>query len=121
VLLAVPLVDTGFSFLRRLVRRQSFSMADREHLHHRLMRLGHGPRRSVIIMWLWTALLSAVALIPTYTNRGNALVPLALAGLALLLFTYFHPGVRTVREEGRQRRKEEGIVDLEERRAARGG
>jgi UDP-GlcNAc:undecaprenyl-phosphate GlcNAc-1-phosphate transferase len=120
VMLAVPLVDTAFSFLRRLFKHQKISAADREHLHHRLMRLGHGPRRSVAILWLWTALLSAVALIPTYTNRGNALVPLALAGLALLLFTYFHPGVRTAREEERQRRREEGIVDLEERRAARG-
>ena len=99
VILAVPLVDTGFSFLRRLAHRQSFSTADREHLHHRLMRLGHGPRRTVVILWLWTALLSAAALIPTYSNRGNALVPLALGALALLLFTYFHPGVRTRRGE----------------------
>jgi UDP-GlcNAc:undecaprenyl-phosphate/decaprenyl-phosphate GlcNAc-1-phosphate transferase len=99
LILAVPLVDTAFSFLRRLLRRQSISMADREHLHHRLMRLGHGPRRAVVILWLWTALLSATALIPTYTNRGNALVPLALAALALLLFTYFHPGLRLRREE----------------------
>jgi UDP-GlcNAc:undecaprenyl-phosphate GlcNAc-1-phosphate transferase len=92
VILAVPLLDTAFSFLRRLVGRKSFHVADREHLHHRLMRLGHGPRRSVAILWLWTALASAAALIPTYTNRGNALVPIALAALALLLFTYFHPG-----------------------------
>jgi UDP-GlcNAc:undecaprenyl-phosphate GlcNAc-1-phosphate transferase len=99
LILAVPLLDTAFSFLRRLVRRQAISMADREHLHHRLMRLGHGPRRAVVILWLWTALLSATALIPTYTNRGNALVPLALAALALLLFTYFHPGLRLRREE----------------------
>jgi UDP-GlcNAc:undecaprenyl-phosphate GlcNAc-1-phosphate transferase len=94
VILAVPLLDTGFSFARRLVQRKSFHTADREHLHHRLMRLGHGPRRSVTILWLWTALASAAALIPTYTNRGNALVPIALAALALLLFTYFHPGIR---------------------------
>jgi UDP-GlcNAc:undecaprenyl-phosphate GlcNAc-1-phosphate transferase len=94
VILAVPLIDTGFSFARRLLQRKSFHTADREHLHHRLMRLGHGPRRSVTILWLWTALASAAALIPTYTNRGNALVPIALAGLALLLFTYFHPGIR---------------------------
>jgi UDP-GlcNAc:undecaprenyl-phosphate GlcNAc-1-phosphate transferase len=94
VILAVPLLDTGFSFLRRLAQRRSFSSADREHLHHRLMRLGHGPRRSVMILWLWTALASAAALIPTYTNRGNSLVPIALAALALLLFTYFHPGAR---------------------------
>ncbi len=118
VILAVPLVDTAFSFLRRLVHGQSISAADREHLHHRLMRLGHGPRRSVVILWLWTALLSATALIPTYTNRGNALVPLALAGLALLLFTYFHPGLRLRREAAAP---PDGVVDLEERRRAAGG
>jgi UDP-GlcNAc:undecaprenyl-phosphate GlcNAc-1-phosphate transferase len=129
VILAVPLVDTGFSFLRRVLRRQSFSTADREHLHHRLIRLGHGPRRTVALLWLWTALLSAAALIPTYTNRGNALVPIALAALALLLFTYFHPGVRTRREEdaaaaearAAELAPEGGVVDLEERRRARSG
>ncbi len=92
VILAVPLIDTAFSIVRRLIGRRSVSEADREHLHHRLMRLGHGPRRSVMILWLWTALASAAALIPTYTNRGGALVPIALVALALLLFTYFHPG-----------------------------
>ena len=56
VILAVPVLDTGFSFVRRLVARRSFLVADREHLHHRLMRLGHGPRRAVVILWLWTAL-----------------------------------------------------------------
>lgn len=101
VILGVPIVDTAFSFVRRLVRRQSWSQGDREHLHHRLMRLGHGPRRSVVILWLWTALLSATALIPTYTNRGNALVPLALGALGLLLYSYFHPGVVEVRRTGR--------------------
>ncbi len=129
VILAVPLLDTGFSFLRRLLRRQSFSTADREHLHHRLMRLGHGPRRTVALLWLWTALLSAAALIPTYTNRWNSLVPIAASGLALLLFTYFHPGVRTRREEeaasaeirAAELAGERAIVDLEERRRARSG
>lgn len=124
LILAVPIVDTGFSFLRRLLHGESFSQADREHLHHRLMRLGHGPRRAVVILWLWTALLSAVALIPTYTNRGNALVPLALAGLGLLLFTYFHPGVRSFRRSNRAAaaagEPPEGVVDFEARRRAAG-
>jgi UDP-GlcNAc:undecaprenyl-phosphate GlcNAc-1-phosphate transferase len=101
VILGVPILDTAFSFFRRLVRRQSWSQGDREHLHHRLMRLGHGPRRSVVILWCWTALLSATALVPTYTNRGNALVPIALLGLALVLYSLFHPGVVEARRESR--------------------
>jgi len=136
LILGVPIADTAFSFVRRLFRRQSWSQGDREHLHHRLMRLGHGPRRSVAILWLWTALLSAAALIPTYTNRGNALVPIALAALALLLYSYFHPGVVEVRRVGRETRDDEPteevpavvddgpgaeVVDLESRRRAAGG
>ena len=43
------------------------------------MRLGHGQRRSVLILWAWTALLSGFVLYPTYTGRGNAVVPTAVA------------------------------------------
>jgi len=98
VILGVPIVDTVFAFLRRVYRRTAFTVADKDHLHHRLMRLGHGPRRSVVILWLWTALLSGLVLFPTYTKRGNAIVPLGVAALALLLYVYFHPGVRSARD-----------------------
>ena len=97
VILGVPILDTAFAIVRRASRRSSPAAADKEHLHHRLMRLGHGPRRSVVILWIWTALLSGLVLYPTYTGRGDAVVPLGVAGLALLLFTVFHPGARQAR------------------------
>jgi UDP-GlcNAc:undecaprenyl-phosphate GlcNAc-1-phosphate transferase len=93
-ILGVPMLDTAFAIVRRALRRTSLSQADKEHLHHRLMRLGHGQRRSVLILWAWTAVLSGVVLFPTYTNRGNAIVPAAVAGLGVALYTLFHPGVR---------------------------
>lgn len=98
LILGVPIADTVFSFVRRVARRRNWSIADRDHLHHRLVRLGHGTRRAVVILWAWTALLSGIALLPTYTQRGNALVPFALAALALVLYILFHPGVRSARE-----------------------
>ncbi len=98
VILGVPIVDAAFAFVRRVVKRQPFAAGDREHLHHRLVRMGHGPRRAVVILWLWTALLSAVVLLPTFTDRGNTLVAPAVIALALLLYIYFHPGVRTARQ-----------------------
>ncbi|MDQ3896607.1 MAG: undecaprenyl/decaprenyl-phosphate alpha-N-acetylglucosaminyl 1-phosphate transferase [Actinomycetota bacterium] len=94
VILGVPCVDTALAIVRRARRKTSLSQADKEHLHHRLMRQGHGQRRSVIILWAWTAILSGVVLVPTFTNQGNAVVPFAVAGLAVLLYTLFHPGVR---------------------------
>jgi UDP-GlcNAc:undecaprenyl-phosphate GlcNAc-1-phosphate transferase len=99
VILGVPIIDAAFAFLRRVVRRQHFAEADREHLHHRLVRMGHGPRRAVVILWLWTALLSAAVLLPTFTDRGNTLVVPAIVALGLLLYIYFHPGVRSRRQE----------------------
>lgn len=94
VVLGVPLLDTILSFARRVMRGQSFATADREHFHHRLMRLGHGPRRSVVILWAFTGLLSLMALFPTYTNTGGALVPIGVGAAALGLYIWFHPGRR---------------------------
>lgn len=91
VILGVPILDTVFAITRRAVKRTAVAEADKEHLHHRLMRLGHGHRRSVLILWMWTALLSAFVLYPTYTGEGDAFVPIGVAALALALFTVFHP------------------------------
>jgi UDP-GlcNAc:undecaprenyl-phosphate/decaprenyl-phosphate GlcNAc-1-phosphate transferase len=54
VILGVPVLDTAFAIVRRATRRTGVAEADKEHLHHRLMRLGHGQRRSVLILWSCT-------------------------------------------------------------------
>src|SRR4051812_26866716 len=50
-ILGVPMVDTAFAILRRAAGRSGVAHADKEHLHHRLMRLGHGHRRAGGILW----------------------------------------------------------------------
>jgi UDP-GlcNAc:undecaprenyl-phosphate GlcNAc-1-phosphate transferase len=90
-ILGVPILDTAFAIIRRSGR---FAVRDKGHLHHRLMFLGHGQRRSVAILWMWTAVLSGLVLYPTYSNKGNAVIPFAVLGLGILLYTFFHPGVR---------------------------
>jgi UDP-GlcNAc:undecaprenyl-phosphate GlcNAc-1-phosphate transferase len=99
VILGVPIVDAGFSIVRRASRGSNVTVADKDHLHHRLMRLGHGQRRSVLILWTWTVLLSAIVLYPTYASgRGDLYVPMAIAAAALVLYTMFGPGVRSRRD-----------------------
>jgi UDP-GlcNAc:undecaprenyl-phosphate GlcNAc-1-phosphate transferase len=93
-ILGVPIADMAFAFVRRTARGQSFDTPDKDHLHHRLLRLGHGPRRTVIILWSWTALLSGLVLIPLFGGAGNAVIPFLLLACALALFTLFHPGLR---------------------------
>ena len=99
-ILGVPIVDTVFAIVRRASRRSGLTSADKDHLHHRLMRLGHGQRRSVLILWAWTALLSAFVLYPAYTNRGNGLVPFGIAALGIALYTVLHPQARRSRANG---------------------
>jgi len=97
--LGVPILDTAFAILRRARQRRSMSEADKDHIHHRLMRLGHGHRRAVAILWLWTGLLSLFVLYPVYTDRGNGLVPAGILALLLVLLTFFYPGMRRVARE----------------------
>ena len=94
LLLGVPLVDLLLAVLRRATRKGvAISDADKEHLHHRLMRLGHGHRRTVLILWLWTLLLCGMVLYSTITDSGVALMPFAGGAFALLLYTVFRPGI----------------------------
>jgi UDP-GlcNAc:undecaprenyl-phosphate GlcNAc-1-phosphate transferase len=99
VILGVPIFDTAFSIVRRAARRENVSVADKDHLHHRLMRIGHGQRRAVLILWAWTALLSGIVLLPVYTTSSNAIVPFGIAAVSILLFTVLHPEVRRHRAD----------------------
>jgi UDP-GlcNAc:undecaprenyl-phosphate GlcNAc-1-phosphate transferase len=97
VIMGVPVLDLAFAVVRRASKRMSPAVADRNHLHHRLERLGHGQRRSVFILWAWTAILSGLVLATVYTEQGDALMPAAVAALAVLLFTVLHPEARRSR------------------------
>ena len=98
-ILGVPIFDTVFAIVRRAAKRQGFATADKGHLHHRLMNLGHGQRRSVLILWLWTAILSGFVLYPIFTDSRTGLIPIGTAAIALSLYTVLHPEVRRRRQD----------------------
>jgi UDP-GlcNAc:undecaprenyl-phosphate GlcNAc-1-phosphate transferase len=99
LILGVPILDTIFAIVRRASKRQALDVADKGHLHHRLMNLGHGHRRSVLILWTWTALLSAFVLYPVLTDRNPTYLPFGIGALGIVLFTVLHPSVRRKRAE----------------------
>ena len=96
----MPLFDMLFAIFRRATTPGlSVTAPDKDHLHHRLLRLGHGHWRAVLILWAWTALLSGFVLWPTYSGRGDTVVPMGIAGVCLALFTVLHPRLRPARPE----------------------
>lgn len=102
LILGVPIFDLAFAIVRRGLRRQAVSTADKGHLHHRLIALGHGQRRSVLILWLWTALLSGFVLYPAFTDTGGSLLVFGLGALGLALYTVLHPEVRRANQASDQ-------------------
>ena len=71
-ILAIPLIDFVMAILRRVKAGRSPFTADREHLHHRIMRMGVSQQRTTVILYLWTAMFA----IPTVTA---AFVPIWIA------------------------------------------
>ena len=80
-ILMVPLADLVLAVVRRTRRGQAFYQPDKEHLHHRLLEIGHSQRRAVLIMWLWAGLIAfGAVLISLYSGP---LTWMALGGRAV--------------------------------------
>jgi len=94
-IIAVPAADLILAIVRRTWRGQSPFAADRGHLHHRLLEIGHSHSRAVLIMYFWSALIGFGAL--TYSVNSASMwivlsvVILSTIGLILLLLPRFTP------------------------------
>jgi UDP-GlcNAc:undecaprenyl-phosphate GlcNAc-1-phosphate transferase len=88
VFLALPIGNFVFVTLRRLVNRQPIMVGERdEHIHYRLLRLGHSHRGAVLLMYGWAAVL-AVGLVAAGTiSWGRFVLAFAVAGGTVLLLT----------------------------------
>jgi UDP-GlcNAc:undecaprenyl-phosphate GlcNAc-1-phosphate transferase len=85
LVLAIPLLDVVLAIIRRMRKGLGVHHADKEHIHHRLMDIGHSQRQAVLLMYLWSALISACALAVAFID-GRVLV-LAIVTAAALVAT----------------------------------
>ena len=90
-ILGIPLLDMAMAIIRRTAKGTGFATADKDHIHHRLLRLGHGHRRAVLILWGWTAVLSSLVLVPLVEPRLNRFVPFATVVAGVGLIALFWP------------------------------
>ncbi len=127
LVLAVPILDTGFVVARRLKHRQPVAGRDLAHLHHRFVNIGFSQPRAVVYIYFWVAALAAAALgtrfIPFreggHWHIGSTIAAAALGGLALgasIYMVYLLEIVKLANPRIRRRRRVE--ADERQRRSA---
>jgi UDP-GlcNAc:undecaprenyl-phosphate/decaprenyl-phosphate GlcNAc-1-phosphate transferase len=82
----IPYADLLLAVARRTRAGQSLFAADKKHLHHRLLNIGHSQRKSVLIMYLWAALFAvAVVSLSVVRTKLIVLIVATLGGMLILL------------------------------------
>jgi UDP-GlcNAc:undecaprenyl-phosphate GlcNAc-1-phosphate transferase len=93
-ILVVPFADLVLAVIRRTRAGRSPFAPDKQHLHHRLLEIGHSHRRAVLIMWLWAALIAFGGVLASlYANRLTVVLLLVWVALTVTL-TFVVPRVQ---------------------------
>ena len=87
VVLAIPILDTSLAVIRRARKGVDIFHADKRHLHHRLLEIGHGHRQAVLIMYAWTAVIAGGGLALSSAPNLLLALPFGAAAVGILLYT----------------------------------
>ncbi len=104
VVLAIPFLDVTLAVLRRIRQHRPLTAPDKEHIHHQLLDIGHTHRQAVLLMYLWSALMSGGALAVAFIN-GREKVGAILAGVVVIICATALPRWRKARARRRKERK----------------
>jgi UDP-GlcNAc:undecaprenyl-phosphate/decaprenyl-phosphate GlcNAc-1-phosphate transferase len=99
----VPYADLMFAVIRRTRAGKPLMAADRQHLHHRVLNIGHSYRQSVLIMYLWAALFSAAVVSLSVVRTRLVVLEAATAVAVLTLLPVTMPRLRPWRLLGQRR------------------
>jgi UDP-GlcNAc:undecaprenyl-phosphate GlcNAc-1-phosphate transferase len=90
-ILALPFLDVTLAFIRRTYAGRWWFVADKQHLHHRLLERGHSQRRAVLLMYVWCTLVSFGVIALGLLRSWQVVAIVGLSALVLLLFTLARP------------------------------
>ena len=87
VILAIPIFDTLFAILRRLLKGESIGKPDKDHLHHQLLKMNFSTRKTILIIYLINILFSAVSIF--YVIGDNKVATILYVILMIILLFFF--------------------------------
>src|SRR5690349_14734389 len=98
----IPYADLMFAVIRRARAGKPIMAADRQHLHHRLLNIGHSYRQSVLIMYLWAALFSGAVVSLSIVRTPSVVFFAATLVAVLALLPATMPSLRPWRSAARK-------------------
>ncbi len=93
-ILLIPLLDLVLAVIRRTRRGQAFYQPDKEHLHHRLLQIGHSQRRAVLIIWMWAGLVAFGAVLISLYGGNLTWLLIAFGAAFCIAMTWLLPRLK---------------------------
>lgn len=85
--LSIPLLDLILAVVRRVGQGKSPFAPDKQHLHHRLLRLGHTQKRVVLVLYSWVGLVAVAAVGSTVLPAGLTAILVGVGIIAVIIWT----------------------------------
>lgn len=89
LILGLPIFDTGFAIIRRIIKGKPIMTADRGHLHHRLIDMGFSHKQTVAILYSISSLLGLSAVVMSNSGTLKAMILIVAVMLFVALGIYF--------------------------------
>ena len=86
LILALPIFDTMFAIVRRAVSHKPIMKADKGHLHHRIMAMGFGQRRTVLVLYSISAIMGIAGILWTIHRRLESFALALIAAVLIIVF-----------------------------------
>lgn len=84
IVLAVPIADTAFAIVRRLLHRQHVMRPDNKHIHYQLVKAGLTHKQSVLVMYIFSGLFGVFAIFLARASTGVTMI------VAVIVFILVH-------------------------------
>ena len=109
LILGLPIFDTGFAFLRRILSGRSPFSPDRGHVHHRLIDMGFNQKQTVAILYVISAVLGLLAVVLTTSGELRAIIMVAVVLVTLIVGGFIYLSMERHKLERHEQELQEKI------------
>ena len=98
MILAVPILDTFFAIVRRLIHHQKISAPDKQHLHHQLLKMNFSHRNTVLIIYGINILFATASILYTLNDTKDIFIGRIIYGILIIITFIFVYKTDIIRE-----------------------